>query len=144
MILAHIFLPAMLIVICKSQQMSSHFPDHYGNDVHPDVFGLGGGGSVGGGGTGIRSSLGDLTSASSSTSPQYNNNNSNELLDRYRQFIANSLIKLSDSCRVFDFLQKIKNDMENEGAGKCCLFNQITYNVTVSIDAMTNAQSKFI
>lgn len=36
------------------------------------------------------------------------------LLDRYRQLIANSLLKLYDSCKVHDFLQNIRRNMEND------------------------------
>lgn len=36
------------------------------------------------------------------------------LIDRYRGLIANSLLKLYDSCKVHDFLQNIRRNMEND------------------------------
>lgn len=88
MIFAHIFLPAMLLVICKSQQA----PSHYGNEEN--MYGNVSPGS-------------DTISTQTTTS-------SDELLDRYRQLTAKSLLRLYDSCKVHDFLQNIKHNIEND------------------------------
>lgn len=92
MILAHIFLPAMLLVICRSQQVPSHLQNPYGNEEN--VYG------------GLSHASDPITSTLSS--------NSDELLDRYRQLTAESLMKLYDSCKVHDFLQNLKHNMEND------------------------------
>lgn len=92
MILAHIFLPAMLLVICRSQQVPSHLQNPYGNEEN--VYG------------GLSHASDPITSTSSA--------NSEELLDRYRQLTAESLMKLYDSCKVHDFLQNLKHNMEND------------------------------
>lgn len=89
MILAHVFLPAMLLVICRSQQAPAHT---YGNEE--SVFGNASPGS-------------DTVSTSATT-------NSDELLDRYRQLTAKSLLRLYDSCKVHDFLQNLKHNIEND------------------------------
>lgn len=94
MILAHIFLPAMLIVICKSQQAPSHYSNSYGNEESINYYN-----------SPPQSSMGDTMAAPAS---------SDELLDRYRQFVAKSLLNLYDSCKVHDFLQNIKHNMEND------------------------------
>lgn len=88
MILAHIFLPAMLLVICKTQQAPAHITTAIGNEesVYND------------------SPASETPNATSKT----------ELLDRYRQLVAKSLIKMHDSCKVHDFLQNFKHDMEND------------------------------
>lgn len=88
MILAHIFLPTMLLVICKTQQAPAHITTAIGNEesVYND------------------SPANETPNASSKA----------DLLDRYRQLVAKSLIKLPDSCKVYDFLQNLKLDMEND------------------------------
>lgn len=88
MILAHIFLPAMLLVICKTQQAPAHITNAIGNEesVYND----------------------------SPASETPNATSKSELLDRYRQLVAKSLIKMYDSCKVHDFLQNFKHDMEND------------------------------
>lgn len=88
MILAHIFLPAMLLVICKTQQAPAHIPNAIDNEEN--VFN--------------DSPAKEAPNATSKT----------ELLDLYRQLIANSLLKLYDSCKVHDFLQNLKHDMESD------------------------------
>lgn len=88
MILAHIFLPAMLLVICKTQQAPARIPNAIGNDEN--VF------------------------SDSPASEIPNANGKADLLDRYRQLVAKSLLKLYDSCKVHDFLQNLKHDMEND------------------------------
>lgn len=88
MILAHIFLPAMLLIICKTQQAPARITSAIGNDEN--VY----------------------NDAPASETP--NPTSKTELLDRYRQLVAKSLIKLHDSCKVHDFLQNFKHDMEND------------------------------
>lgn len=92
MILAHIFLPAMLLVICKTQQAPAHIANAIGNEEN--VF---------------------------NDSPASETSNATELLERYRQLVAKSLLKLYDSCRVHDFLQNLKRDMENDMSEYCCI-----------------------
>lgn len=93
MILAHIFLPAMLLVICKTQQAPAHITNAIGNEEN--VF----------------------NDSPAKETP--NANSRTELLDRYRQLIANSLLKLYDSCKVHDFLQNLKHDMESDMSKYC-------------------------
>lgn len=88
MILAHIFLPLMLLVICRTQQAPAHLASAYGNEE--SVY------------NGVPAS--ETTTAASQT----------ELLDRYRQLTAKSLLKLYDSCKVHDFLQNLKHNIEND------------------------------
>lgn len=98
MYLAHIFLPAMLIVICRSQQAPSHFPGAYGSDESMNFFGK-------------------EPVSSDSFAPLVTESNT-ELLDRYRQLTAKSLLNLRDSCKVHDFLQNLKHNMEvDSGTG---------------------------
>lgn len=78
----------MLLVICKSQQA----PTHYGNEEN--VFGN------------LSPGI-DTISTPTTTS-------SDELLDRYRQLTAKSLLRLYDSCKVHDILQNIKHNIEND------------------------------
>lgn len=99
MLLAHIFLPAMLLVICKSQQTSIHLPSAYGNEETPNYLASG------------LPSLGADAFAPNAIGNDL-------LLDRYREIIANSLLKLYDSCKVHDFLQNIRRNMENDN-GEC-------------------------
>lgn len=40
--------------------------------------------------------------------------NKSDLLDRYRQLTAKSLLRLYDSCKVHDFLQNLKHNLEND------------------------------
>lgn len=94
MFLAHVFLPAMLMVICKSQQTSVHLSPAFGNEETPNLFGGG---------------IPPMTD----TAPP-NAIGSELLIDRYRELIANSLLKLYDSCKVHDFLQNIRRNMEND------------------------------
>lgn len=102
MYLAHIFLPAMLIVICRSQQASSHFPGAYGSDESMNFFG-------------------NQQVSSDSFAPLVTES-STELLDRYRQLTAKSLLNLRDSCKVHDFLQNLKHNMEvDSGTGQFTL-----------------------
>lgn len=42
------------------------------------------------------------------------NNNNDDILDRYRQLTAKSLLKLHDSCQAHDFFQYLKHNMEND------------------------------
>lgn len=81
----------MFIVICKSQQASPHFTPAFVNEETPNIYGR----------------MADIPTSTT-------NNGPDELLDRYRQFIAKSLLKLYDSCKVHDFLQNIKHNMEND------------------------------
>lgn len=91
MYLAHILLPAMMIVICRSQQPpSSHYA--YGSDESVNFFGN------------------QPVPSETPSTPTGND----ELLDRYRQLISKSLLKLYDSCKVHDFLQNLKHNMEND------------------------------
>lgn len=103
MILAHIFLPAMLLVICRSQQTPAHLTNIYGNEenVYDNV-----------------SPESDTISTSTTTS-------NDELLDRYRQLTAKSLLRLYDSCKVHDFLQNLKHNIENDIGKKS--FNASAY-----------------
>lgn len=78
----------MLLVICRSQQTPAHIGSAYGNEEI--VF------------NGIPAS--DASPAATR----------NDLLDRYRQLTAKSLLTLYDSCKVHDFLQNIKHNMEND------------------------------
>lgn len=90
MILAHIFLPAMLLVICRSQQAPAHVA--YGNEEN--VYGN--------------------LSPVSDTTPTPPVTSNDELLERYRQLTAKSLIRLFDSCKVHDFLQNLKRNLAND------------------------------
>lgn len=99
MILAHIFLPAMLLVICRSQQAPAHTT--YGNDEN--TYG--------------NLSPGSETLTTSITA------SSDELLDRYRQLTAKSLLKMYDSCKVHDFLQNLKRNIENDIGNNQFIFN---------------------
>lgn len=91
----------MLLVICKSQQTSNHLSPALGNEETPNFFGSGGGGGGGG-----------ISPMPESSIP--NVIGSDILLDRYRELIANSLLKLYDSCKVHDFLQNIRRNLEND------------------------------
>lgn len=82
----------MLLVICKSQQAPAHLTSTYGNEE--SVYG-----NV--------SPASDTISTATTTS-------SDELLDRYRQLTAKSLMRLYDSCKVHDFLQNLKHNIEND------------------------------
>lgn len=94
MYLAHIFLPAMLIVICRSQQPPSHYASAYGSDESLNFFGN-------------QPTLSETLATSTTMG-------NDDLLDRYRELIVKSLLKLSDSCKVHDFLQNLKRNMEND------------------------------
>lgn len=48
-----------------------------------------------------------------------------DLLDRYRQLVVKSLLKLYDSCKVHDFLQNLKHDMENDMSKQCLIFHLV-------------------
>lgn len=102
MFLAHIFLPAMLLVICRSQQAPAHLA--YGNEEN--VYGN-------------LSPNNDAISTSSST-------NNDELLDRYRHLTAKSLIRLYDSCKVHDFLQNLKHNIANDIGNELNLIEKFT------------------
>lgn len=91
MILAHIFLPAMLLVICRSQQAPPHLTNVYGNE---------------------ESVYGNVATSDSKSNPSPPSNA--ELLDRYRQLAIKSLLKLPDSCKVHDLLQNLKHNIEND------------------------------
>lgn len=84
----------MLLVICKSQQTSIHLSPAFGNEETPNFFGAG--------------------IPPMADSPTPNAIGSEILIDRYRELIANSLLKLYDSCKVHDFLQNIRRNMEND------------------------------
>lgn len=86
MIFAHILLPAMLLVICRSQQTPAHVENAYGNEEI----------AYSGNPTG-----GVVTTK-------------NELLDRYRQLTAKSMLTLYDSCKLYKFLQNIQRNMETD------------------------------
>lgn len=90
MILADIFLPAMLFVICKSQN-TPHLNNPLSAEKTPDLYAYTG-----------------PTSADASIL------NSDELLDNYRQFVAKSLLRLRDSCKLHDFLQSIKLNFDGK------------------------------
>lgn len=87
-------MPAMLLVICKSQQTSIHLSPAFSNEETPNLFG------------------GGIPPMADSPTP--NAIGSDILIDRYRELIANSLLKLYDSCKVHDFLQNIRRNMEND------------------------------
>lgn len=91
MLLADIFLPAMLFVICKSQS-SPHLNNPLTAEKTSDLYANTG-----------------PTSADPSTTL-----NSDELLDNYRQFVAKSLLRLRDSCKLHDFLQSIKLNFDGK------------------------------
>lgn len=88
MILAHIFLPAMLLIICRTQQVPAHIVNANGNE--------------------------ESIYSDSPTNEAPNSTSKTELLGRYRQLIATSLLRLYDSCKVHDFLQNLKRDIEND------------------------------
>lgn len=88
MIVAHIFLPAMLLIICRTQQVPAHIANAIGNE--------------------------EIVYSDSAGSEPPNITTKTELLNRYRQLIATSLIRLYDSCKVHDFLQNLKRDIEND------------------------------
>ncbi|XP_031635759.1 leucokinins-like [Contarinia nasturtii] len=92
MILAHIFLPAMLLVICRSQQAPAHLTSAYGTEE--SVYGN------------------PSANNDPMASPAITNND--ELLGRYRQLTAKSLLRLYDSCKVHDFIQNLKHNMETD------------------------------
>lgn len=104
MYLAHIFLPAMLIVICRSQQSPSHLSGAYGSDESMNFFGN--------------------QPISSDSFASLVTDSSTELLDRYRQLTAKSLLNLRDSCKVHDFLQNLKHNMEVDSGNGRHLANQ--------------------
>lgn len=96
MLLAHIFLPAILIVICKSQQI----PPQFNQDEDP---------------TDLLSSFG---SSGTSAVPADQFPVDIDLLDRYRQLIVKSLLRLYDSCKMHEFLASVRQNFESEGPGK--------------------------
>lgn len=89
MVLAHIFLPAILLLICKSQQTLTHEASGFGDEEN--IYG----------------------NPSSETIAIPTITSSDELLDRYRQLTAKSLLRLYNSCEVHDFLQNLKHNMGN-------------------------------
>lgn len=95
MILAHIFLPAMLLVICRSQQAPTHLASTYGSQEN--VYGIVPPGN-------------DFSGAPTTITTTSND----DLLDKYRKLTAKSLLRLYDSCKVHDFLQNLKHNVENE------------------------------
>lgn len=115
MILAHIFLPAMLIVICKSHS-SPQFNDQLTVEKSPDLYSFTGPSGV------------DLSPT----------NNNEELLDNYRQFVAKSLIKLHDFCRVYNFLQSIKFNLNGKSS------NNNSFNILESRGGNTKNAVNFL
>lgn len=110
MFLAHIFLPTMLFVICKSQQNPPQYPNVFENQ---ETIGIYGDAML----TGDRKLLPTIT------------NSNDEILDRYRKLTVQSLLGLRDSCQAHDFFQYLKHNMENDfGENNFFFF----YNDTVS------------
>lgn len=87
----------MLLVIVRSQQAPAHMPNVYGNE---------------------ESVYGNPSPNSDPIAPPAITNN-DELLGRYRQLTAKSLLRLYDSCKVHDFIQNFKHNMEND-IGEWC------------------------
>lgn len=90
----------MLLVICRSQQAPAHLA--YGNEEN---------------------AFGNLSPGTEASSAPISANN-NELLDRYRQLTAKSLLKMYDSCKVHDFLQNLKHNIENDIGNNHFMFIQ--------------------
>lgn len=89
MLLAAIFFPAMLIVICKSQS-----PPNDNNLLSPEK-------------------VADLYAPAGRLPVDAYPSNNEELLNKYRQFVVKSLVRLHDSCKLHDFLRNI--NMISEG-----------------------------
>lgn len=100
MILAHIFLPIILCVICKAQHISSESLNGFANEEPLD--------------------FNEITAPSAL--PPLKFTASNELLNRYRRYIAKTLSELTDSCQAHDFFQYLRNNMVND-LGKFIDFN---------------------
>lgn len=83
MLLAGMFFPAMLIVICKSQS-----PPNDNNLLLPEK-------------------TADLYAPTGRLPVDSLIINNEDLLDKYRQFVAKSLVRLHDSCKLHDFLRNI-------------------------------------
>lgn len=90
MILAHVFLPILLCVICEPPHSSA---ESLNGDANDETLGF-----------------------NESTSPKLfaKSMATNEQLDRYRRFVAESLASLPDSCQAHDFFQYLKNDLVND------------------------------
>lgn len=90
MILAHVFLPIILCVICEPPHISAESLNGDAND--------------------------EASAFNDSTPPKpfAKSTATNEQLDRYRRFVAKSLASLPDSCQAHDFFQYLKNDLVND------------------------------
>lgn len=80
-----------MLVICRSQQAPPHSTNVFGNE---------------------ESVFGNVATSDSISNPSPSSNA--ELLDRYRQLTIKSLLKLPDSCKVHDFIQNLKHNLEND------------------------------
>lgn len=92
MILAHIFLPIILCVVCKAQHISSESLNGLANEEPQDFNG----------------------NSPPSALPPQTFATSNEMLNRYRRYIAKTLSELTDSCQAHDFFQYLRNNMVND------------------------------
>lgn len=99
----------MLLVICRSQQAPAHLTSAFGNE---------------------ESVYGNVAPGSDTIStPTTSTTNSDELLDRYRQLTAKSLLKLYDSCKVHDMFQNLKHNIENDIGKDLLLYEQYTLSI---------------